>query len=143
MRNPLKFAAASAALGLVLAGGTTLLAAQMESRFTYKQDITVAADEVLDHVVAFGGNVTVEGAVKKAVFVIGGTITISGEVGEVVGIGTRPLKSTGVTGTSSSRRRPDRPGARWWRHALFQSSSQQLVEARPAGDAVLTFLPIF
>lgn len=65
---------------------------------TLKRDIHVGKDDVQENIVAFGGNVLIEGKVKNDVVVIGGTITLAGEVeGAVVGIGsTITLKSTAV-----------------------------------------------
>jgi hypothetical protein len=60
-----------------------------QQSFTVQKDITVAAGEVQDNVIAIGGNVIVEGRVIESVVAIGGTILIRGEVGQaVVGIGS-------------------------------------------------------
>ncbi len=66
--------------------------------FTVKTDITVAAGETQDNVFSLGGNVVVDGRVRRSVIVFGGSITISGEVGDaVVGLGSRiVLKPTAV-----------------------------------------------
>jgi hypothetical protein len=65
---------------------------------TFKEDVFVGKDEVQDNVIAFGGNVTVEGKVKENVVAFGGSITVSGEVGDsVVGIGSMiTLRSTAL-----------------------------------------------
>ena len=85
-----------AVLALVATGFALPLAAQQE--FSVKRDIFVGAGETQDNVIAFGGNVVVEGRVKQSVVVFGGTIIVSGEVGEaVVGIGSSvTLKPTAV-----------------------------------------------
>lgn len=64
----------------------------------FKEDVFVAKDEVQDNIIAFGGNVTVEGKVKESIVAFGGTIILSGEVGDsVVGIGSViTLRSTAV-----------------------------------------------
>ena len=75
-------------LTLLTLGTIAPLSAQKS--FTVQKDITVAAGEVQDNVITFGGNVVVEGRVKESVVTFGGTILISGEVGDaVVGIGSR------------------------------------------------------
>lgn len=75
-------------LTLLTLGMIAPLCAQQS--FTVQKDITVAAGEVQDNVIAIGGNVVVEGRVIESVVAIGGTILVSGEVGDaVVGIGSR------------------------------------------------------
>jgi hypothetical protein len=66
--------------------------------FGLKEDIYIGKGEVQKSVIAFGGNVTVEGRVKENIIAFGGTITISGEVGDsVVGFGSAIiLHSTAV-----------------------------------------------
>jgi len=74
-------------LTVLTLGAIAPLGAQQS--FTLQKDITVAAGEVQDNVIAIGGNVIVEGRVIESVVAIGGTILISGEVGQaVVGIGS-------------------------------------------------------
>ncbi len=65
---------------------------------TLKEEVFVAKDEVQDNIIAFGGNITIEGRVKESVVAFGGTMVISGEVGDtVVGFGsTITLRSTAV-----------------------------------------------
>jgi hypothetical protein len=76
----------------------TLLPLHGRENVTVKEDVFVAKDEVQDNVIAFGGNITVEGRVKQNIVAFGGTITLSGEVGDsVVGIGSViTLRSTAV-----------------------------------------------
>jgi hypothetical protein len=65
---------------------------------TFKEDVFVSKDAVQDNVIAFGGNITVEGRVKENVVAFGGSITVSGEVGDsIVGIGSMiTLRATAV-----------------------------------------------
>jgi hypothetical protein len=67
-------------------------------RVGFGQDINVGKDEVQDNVIAFGGNVVVEGRVKDSIIVFGGSVILSGEVGDsVVGFGTAiTLRSSAV-----------------------------------------------
>jgi len=76
----------------------TLLPLRGLQNIGFKEDVFVAKDEVQDNVIAFGGNVTIEGRVKESVIAFGGTIILSGEVGDsVVGIGSViTLRSTAV-----------------------------------------------
>ncbi len=62
------------------------------------QAVYVAKDEVQENIVAFGGNITIDGRVKESVVAFGGAIVVNGEVGDtVVGIGsTISLRSTAV-----------------------------------------------
>jgi len=92
MKNRLAFAAIALffmAVSLPLHGRQSL---------TFKEDVFVGKDEVQDNVIAFGGNVTIEGKVKENVVAFGGSITVSGEVGDsIVGIGSViTLRSTAV-----------------------------------------------
>ena len=92
MKNRLAFAATALffmAVSLPLYGRQSL---------TFKEDVFVGKDEVQDNIIAFGGNVTVEGKVKENVVAFGGSITVSGEVGDsIVGIGSMiTLRSTAV-----------------------------------------------
>ncbi|MBM3295783.1 MAG: hypothetical protein FJY82_14885 [Candidatus Aminicenantes bacterium] len=92
MRNRTPFASVlpAALVVFALAAPLSLGAAQSDTRFAFKEEIFVGPSQVQDNVVSFGGTVTVEGKIRKAVFAIGGTVTISGEVGEsVVVIGGR------------------------------------------------------
>jgi hypothetical protein len=67
----------------------TLLPLSGRDRLGFSQDILVGKDEVQDNVVAFGGNVVVEGRVKDSIIVFGGSVVLSGEVGDsIVGFGT-------------------------------------------------------
>jgi hypothetical protein len=65
---------------------------------TIQRDITVAAGESQDNVFTVGGEVVVDGKIRRSVVAIGGAITVSGEVGDaVVGIGSRMIiRSTAV-----------------------------------------------
>lgn len=73
-----------------------------QESITLKKDIIVSADEVINNVISFGGEVQVEGRVKENVVVFGGRVTISGQVEDsVVGIGSN------VTLTSSAHIRGD------------------------------------
>ena len=85
---------------LLLAAGaaSALLAQEHGNRLGYKDTIVVGPEETRDNVVSFGGDIVVEGKVRRTVFALGGTIIVSGEVGEaVVGLGSRiTLKSTAV-----------------------------------------------
>ncbi|MEW5900642.1 MAG: hypothetical protein AB1715_04175 [Acidobacteriota bacterium] len=67
-------------------------------KISVKEDVFVGKDEVQDNVIAFGGDITVEGRVRENVIAFGGSITISGEVGDsVVGLGSEvDLRSTAV-----------------------------------------------
>jgi hypothetical protein len=67
-------------------------------KISVKEDVLVAKEEAQDNVIAFGGDITVEGRVRENVIAFGGTITLSGEVGDsVVGIGSDiTLRSTAV-----------------------------------------------
>jgi len=77
---------------------SALLPLSGRDRLSFSQDITVGKDEVQDNVIAFGGNVIVEGRVKESIIVFGGSIILSGEVGDsVVGFGTAiTLRSSAV-----------------------------------------------
>ncbi len=94
MKNKIKIAIAFISLFLI-SGFASL---QSQQSFTLKKDIVVAADEVQENVISFGGEIIVEGRVKESVLAFGGNITISGEVGELVlGVGSNiVLKSTAV-----------------------------------------------
>jgi len=83
-------------LGLFLFGLLSPL--QGRENITLKEEVFVAKDEVQDNIIAFGGNVVVEGRVKESVVAFGGSIVLSGEVGDtVVGVGsTITLRSTAV-----------------------------------------------
>jgi len=74
------------------------LSLQCQQSFTLKKDIYVAKDEVQNNIVAFGGEVLIEGKIKDSVIAFGGKITIAGEVEKLVlGFGTNiTLKSTAV-----------------------------------------------
>jgi len=75
-----------------------LLPLQSQQSFTMKKDIYVAEDEVQDNIIAFGGEVLIEGKVKNSVVAFGGTVIVSGEVGDLVlGFGSEvTLKSSAV-----------------------------------------------
>lgn len=92
----LSFLAILVILTLIALASVAPLNAQ--DSFTIQKDVTVAAGEVQDNVIAIGGNIIVEGRVIESVVAIGGTIVVSGEVGEaVVGIGSCvTLKSSAV-----------------------------------------------
>jgi hypothetical protein len=76
----------TALLAAVLAAALPLAAHQS---MTLKQNLHVAAGEIQENVMTFGGHIVVEGTVKESVVAFGGTIEISGEVGEaVIGIGS-------------------------------------------------------
>lgn len=81
---------------LLLVAGFSFL--EGKEKFTLGEDIIVAKEDVQDSIVSFGGDVLIEGLVKRDVVVIGGTVTISGEVrNAVVGIGSPiTLKSTAI-----------------------------------------------
>lgn len=72
--------------------------ASSEERFGFGRDIFVGKDEVQDNIIAFGGNIVVEGRIKENIVAFGGTIVLSGEVGDsVVGFGTTiTLRPTAV-----------------------------------------------
>lgn len=63
-----------------------------------KEEVYLAKDEVQDNIIAFGGDIIIEGRVKENVVALGGTIVLSGEVGDtVLGIGsTITLRPTAV-----------------------------------------------
>ena len=83
-------------LALFLAA--TLLPLSGRDRLSFSQDINVGKEEVQDNIIAFGGNVVVEGRVKESIIVFGGSVILSGEVGDsVVGFGTAiTLRSSAV-----------------------------------------------
>jgi hypothetical protein len=84
-----RIAFAFISLAVLLGLGSPLSAFQ---NVTIRRDVTVAAGESQDNVIAIGGSITIDGRVRQSVIAIGGTITVSGEVGDdVVGIGSRML----------------------------------------------------
>lgn len=85
-------------LGLFLGG--ILPPLQCLENISIKQEIYVGKDEVQENIIAFGGNITVDGRVKESVVAFGGTIVLNGEVGDtVIGIGSMiSLRSTAVIG---------------------------------------------
>jgi len=85
------------ALGLVLTGPAkaatvpsptpSLFAASGETRgaiVQFGEDVTVPAGARVEAVVAAGGNVTIDGAVKGSVVTFGGDLTVSGSVGTTI-----------------------------------------------------------
>jgi hypothetical protein len=88
------------AVVLILGIGAAAAPLAAQQGISVKQDIRVEARAVQENVVAFGGNVVIEGRVKDSVVVFGGTVRISGEVGDsVVGIGSRiTLEPSAVVG---------------------------------------------
>ncbi len=83
-------------LGLFIASALPLACGQ--ERFGFGQDIHIGKDEVQENIIAFGGNIIVEGRIKESIVAFGGNIVLSGEVGDsVVGFGTAiTLRSTAV-----------------------------------------------
>ena len=71
-----------------------------QEKFTIKNNIYVAEDEVQDNVFSFGGDIIIKGKIKESVVSFGGSITVEGEVGEtVLGIGSDiHLKSSSLIG---------------------------------------------
>ncbi|MGQ9672602.1 MAG: hypothetical protein ACUVV5_05650 [Candidatus Aminicenantales bacterium] len=83
-------------LGFFLVGVLTPLRGL--ENISVKEEVYLAKDEVQDNIIAFGGDIIIEGRVKENVVALGGTIVLSGEVGDtVLGIGsTITLRSTAV-----------------------------------------------
>jgi hypothetical protein len=96
--NGKTLAAAGLAVLVLAAASPPLAAIQRETRFTYKEEVVVGPSDVQDNIVSIGGNVTVEGKVRKSILMVGGILTIGGEVGDsVVSFGARViLRSTAV-----------------------------------------------
>jgi len=63
-----------------------------------QKDIHVAADEIRETIISFGGTITVQGEVEKNVIAFGGKVVIEGKVGELVlGFGSEiELRPTAV-----------------------------------------------
>lgn len=71
-----------------------------QERFTIKNNIYVAEDEIQDNVFSFGGDIIIKGKIRESIVSFGGSITVEGEVGEtVLGIGSDiQLKSSSLIG---------------------------------------------